>query len=56
MKVSELKTISESLIETFNKAGKISIELYKKGLEIEIKEDKQVGEDNKSEVSVKLEF
>ena len=40
MKVSELKTISESLIETFNKAGKISIELYKKGLEIEIKEDK----------------
>ena len=40
MKVSELKIISESLIETFNKAGKISIELYKKGLEIKIKEDK----------------
>ena len=40
MKASELKTISESLIETFDKAGKISIELYKKGLEIEIKEDK----------------
>ena len=40
MKKSELKTISESLIETFNEAGKISIDLYKKGLEIEIKEDK----------------
>ena len=40
MKASELKIISESLIETFNKAGKISIELYKKGLEIKIKEDK----------------
>ena len=40
MKSSELKTISESLINTFNDAGKISIELYKKGLHIEIKEDK----------------
>ena len=40
MKTSELKTISESLIETFNDAGKISIDLYKKGLKIEIKEDK----------------
>ena len=40
MKSSELKTISESLINTFNDAGKISIELYKKGLQIEIKEDK----------------
>ena len=40
MKSSELKTISESLISTFNDAGKISIELYKRGLQIEIKEDK----------------
>ena len=40
MKKNELKTICESLIETFNDAGKISIELYKKGLNIEIKEDR----------------
>ena len=40
MKTSELKTISESLIETFNEAGKISIDLYKKGLKIKIKQDK----------------
>ena len=40
MKPSELKNISESLINTFNDAGRISIELYKKGLQIEIKEDK----------------
>ena len=40
MKTSELKTISESLINTFNDAGKISIDLYKKGLKIEIKKDK----------------
>ena len=40
MKTSELKTISENLIDTFNDAGKISIDLYKKGLKIEIKEDK----------------
>lgn len=40
MKPSELKTISESLIETFEEAGKVSIDLYKKGLKIEIKEDK----------------
>ena len=40
MKSNELKTISESLINTFNDAGKMSIELYKKGLHIEIKEDK----------------
>ena len=40
MKSNELKTISESLVNTFNDAGKISIELYKKGLNIEIKEDK----------------
>ena len=40
MKTSELKTISESLIDTFVEAGKISIDLYKKGLKIQIKEDK----------------
>ena len=40
MKPSELKTISESLINTFNEAGRISIDLYKKGLQIDIKEDK----------------
>ena len=40
MKSSELKNISESLIDTFNDAGRISIELYKKGLQIKIKEDK----------------
>ena len=40
MKTSELKSISENLIDTFNEAGKISIDLYKKGLKIDIKEDK----------------
>ena len=40
MKLNELKTISESLINTFNDAGRMSIELYKRGLQIEIKEDK----------------
>ena len=40
MKTNELKTISESLIDTFNYAGKMSIELHKKGLKIEIKKDK----------------
>ena len=40
MKTSELKIISESLIDTFSEAGKISIDLYKKGLKIEIKDDK----------------
>ena len=40
MKPSELKIISESLIDTFNEAGKVSIDLYKKGLKIEIKDDK----------------
>jgi len=40
MKSSELKTICESLIDTFNDAGKMSIDLYQKGLQIEIKEDK----------------
>ena len=40
MKSIELKTICESLINTFTEAGRISIDLYKKGLKIEIKEDK----------------
>ena len=40
MKPSELKNIIESLINTFDDAGRISIELYKKGLQIEIKEDR----------------
>ena len=40
MNVNELKKIAESLIETFDIAGKESIQLYKKGLKIEIKEDK----------------
>ena len=40
MKSSELKNICESLIDTFNYAGRTSVELYKKGLKIEIKEDK----------------
>ena len=40
MKTSELKTICDNLIDTFNDAGKISIELFKKGLKIEIKKDK----------------
>ena len=40
MKTSDLKFISENLIDTFNNAGRISIELYKRGLKIEIKKDK----------------
>ena len=40
MKISELKSLSESLIDTFTLAGKKSIDLYKAGLKIEIKEDK----------------
>ena len=40
MKTSELKSISENLINTFKTAGKVSIDLYQKGLEIEIKKDK----------------
>ena len=36
----EYKKITEDLIETFNFAGKKSIELFEKGLNIEIKEDK----------------
>ena len=40
MNRDELKKIAESLIDTFNIAGKESIDLYKKGLKIQIKEDK----------------
>ena len=40
MKTSQLKSISENLIDTFNDAGKVAIDLYNKGLKIEIKEDK----------------
>ena len=39
MKTSDLKKISAILIDTFNDAGRISIDLYKKGLRIEIKKD-----------------
>jgi len=39
MNRDEAKKISENLIETFNIAGKESIEIYKKGLKIEVKED-----------------
>jgi len=40
MKTSQLKSISENLIDTFNDAGKVAIDLYEKGLKIEIKDDK----------------
>ena len=40
MNRDELKKIAENLINTFNVAGRDSIDLYKKGLKIEIKEDK----------------
>ena len=40
MKIEELKNISEQLINTFNQAGTESMNLYSKGLEIKIKEDK----------------
>ena len=39
MTLSELKNISENLIDTFKIAGDLSIDLYKKGLKIQIKED-----------------
>ena len=39
MNQGELKHIAENLIETFNNAGRESIELFSKGLKIEIKED-----------------
>ena len=34
MKTSQLKSISENLIDTFNDAGKVAIDLYEKGLKI----------------------
>ena len=40
MKSSELKSVCENLIDTFNNAGRVSIDLFKKGLQIKIKEDK----------------
>jgi len=40
MNKSELKSLAENLIETFNFAGRESIRLYEEGLKIEIKEDK----------------
>jgi len=39
MNRSELKTIAEGLIKTFDVAGQESMDLYSKGLKIEIKED-----------------
>ena len=39
MNKSELKTIAEGLIKTFDAAGHESIDLYAKGLKIEIKKD-----------------
>ena len=39
IKTSDLKSISENLIDTFNYAGDVSIDLYEKGLTIDIKED-----------------
>ena len=40
MKINELKSICENLIDTFNIAGKESIDLFASGLKIEIKDDK----------------
>ena len=40
MNRDELKKVAENLIDTFNIAGQESIDLYKRGLKIEIKEDK----------------
>ncbi len=39
MKIEKLKQIAEDLIETFNSAGQLSIDLYNKGLKIQIKDD-----------------
>jgi len=39
MKNDKFKIIAENLIETFNEASHASIELFKKGLKVEIKED-----------------
>ena len=40
MKIEERKNISEQLIDTFDQAGRESIDLYSRGLKITIKEDK----------------
>ncbi len=40
MNKSELKLLAENLIETFNFAGRESVNLYKSGLKIQIKDDK----------------
>jgi len=40
MNKNELKAIVEGLIDTFNIAGRESVELYERGLTIQIKEDK----------------
>ena len=40
MRITELISISDNLIDTFKYAGEVSIDLYKKGLEVMIKEDK----------------
>ena len=45
MNKNELKNIAENLIETFNFAGRESIDLWKKGLKIEIKDDSEERED-----------
>ena len=37
--MNEFRDISENLIDTFNVAGKKSINLYTKGLKIQIKDD-----------------
>ncbi len=39
MKIEKLKYIAENLIDTFNFAGQLSIDLYNKGLKIQIKDD-----------------
>ena len=39
MNSSDLKTLAEALIQTFDHAGKESIKIFKEGLKIEIKED-----------------
>ena len=39
MNKSELKSLAENLIETFNYAGRESIRLFEEGLKIEIKDD-----------------
>ena len=39
MNKDELKNITEGLIDTFNYAGKETIELYDRGLKIELKKD-----------------